>query len=96
MKTVILNVKVITNAKASKIDSIEKVDQQYHIKLRVKEVPEDGKANRAIIELLASHMKIAKSCISFISGLTSKIKRLQAVTDKDFPPLKNSQNNLNL
>ncbi len=40
----------------------------------VKEPPEDGKANEAIVRVLAKHFKVPKSQVRIISGQTSKKK----------------------
>ncbi len=40
-------------------------------------VPEDGKANKALIALLSKTVKIPKSSIKFISGETSRKKILR-------------------
>jgi uncharacterized protein (TIGR00251 family) len=36
--------------------------------------PEKGKANERLIELLAEHFGVAKSCIKIVSGHTSRSK----------------------
>ena len=45
--------------------------------VKVKERPVEGKANKAVIALLAKKLKIAKSCIEIISGKGSKLKRVK-------------------
>ncbi|MBP5284610.1 MAG: DUF167 domain-containing protein [Kiritimatiellae bacterium] len=45
--------------------------------LRIRSAPVDGKANREIVELLADTLGVAKSRISFVSGETSKTKRVK-------------------
>lgn len=47
------------------------------LKVQVTTVPEKGKANKALIELLAKHWKIPKSAITIIRGETSRIKTLE-------------------
>jgi len=42
--------------------------------VRVKEPAKEGKANLAVIELLAQHFGIPKSQVSIVSGLRSKSK----------------------
>ena len=42
--------------------------------VRVKAMPQDGKANEAVIELLAKHFKVAKSNVKIVTGLTSRNK----------------------
>ena len=46
------------------------------LKVSVRAVREKGKANSALIELLAAHFGIAKSRIEIEAGTTSKIKRI--------------------
>ena len=48
---------------------------------RVAAPPIDGAANKALIKLLAKTCGVAKSRIRFISGETSRIKRLQIEGD---------------
>jgi len=38
--------------------------------------PEGGKANEAVVELLAKTLKVPKSSISIVSGQNSRLKRL--------------------
>jgi len=40
----------------------------------VRELPEDGKANKAVIEALAKYYDIPKSLVELKSGATSKYK----------------------
>ena len=47
------------------------------LKIRVAAPPEGGKANEAIIKLLASTLGIKRSRISIISGLASAEKTIQ-------------------
>tara|TARA_R110002124_G_scaffold19608_1_gene78316 strand:+ start:1795 stop:2118 length:324 start_codon:yes stop_codon:yes gene_type:complete len=46
------------------------------LKLAVTDVPEDGKANKAVIKLLSKSFGIAKSDIEILSGETSRVKKL--------------------
>ncbi|MDR2419871.1 MAG: DUF167 domain-containing protein [Puniceicoccales bacterium] len=47
------------------------------LKLKVQAVPEDGRANKAVIEVLASHWGIPKRSIIILSGEKSRQKRIQ-------------------
>lgn len=64
----------------SSIDSIMGVesrdDGKQHLAIRLRAVPEDGKANKALIKFLAKQWKIPPSCISLRSGATSRYKQL--------------------
>lgn len=49
------------------------------IKVKVHEVPENGKANKAIIELFSKTFKISKGSIEIVRGLTSSNKLMRIV-----------------
>lgn len=51
------------------------------LKIAVNAVPEDGKANRALIEFLANEWGLPKSALSLLSGDTSRQKTILAETD---------------
>jgi len=56
-------------------------DGNCHIKARVRAAPEGGKANAALIAMLADRLGIAKSAISLASAATSRQKRLKVEGD---------------
>lgn len=60
----------------SRKNSIEWIDEDT-LKVSVTAVPEDGKANKAVIELLADEIKLPKSQIEIVRGLTTKIKHVK-------------------
>lgn len=62
-----------TNAKERKVKRIDK----QHLAVWVKERPQKGKANKAIIEAVADYLGIPKSGVSILHGQTSKHKVLQ-------------------
>ena len=70
-----INVKVKTNAKENKI---EKIDDKIY-KVLVIESPKEGKANDAIIELLADYFDVSKSNVEIIRGKTSKNKVIEII-----------------
>jgi len=49
-------------------------DDINHYTIYIKELPEKGRANKAIITSLSNHFHIAKSQISILSGLSSRQK----------------------
>ena len=63
------------------------------LKLAVTAAPEKGKANKAVIELLADTLHIHESSIHIISGESSRDKRLmiEGVTPEDIQSLLNLQ-----
>ena len=52
-------------------------DGALHLKARVRAVPEDGKANEALIGLLAKTLSLPKSTFRIASGATSRLKRIE-------------------
>ena len=56
-------------------------DGSEHLKARVRAVPEDGKANTALIALLAKTLAVPKSAIRLASGATARLKRIEITGD---------------
>jgi len=66
------------NAGRDALDGVETAsDGDACLKARVTAVPEEGKANKALIALLAKTLKIPKSSISILTGETSRKKILR-------------------
>jgi uncharacterized protein (TIGR00251 family) len=57
-------------------NEIEKVEEG-RLKIKVTVPPEGGKANKAIIEILAKALKVPKSSIEIKRGTTSRIKTIE-------------------
>lgn len=51
------------------------------IQARVRAVPEDGRANTALTELIAAEIGTAKSAVTVASGHTSRLKSLHISGD---------------
>ncbi len=79
-----LSVKLTPNAGRDGLDGAETTaDGETLLKARVTAVPEKGKANKALIELLAKSLKLPKSSISVISGDTARKKILRIDGDTE-------------
>ncbi|WP_019220738.1 DUF167 domain-containing protein [Bartonella senegalensis] len=75
--SVILFVYLIPKASVDKIMGIEcKDDGRRHLVIRLRAIPENGKANKALIKFLAKQWRIPSSYISLKSGGTSRYKQL--------------------
>lgn len=48
-----------------------------HFEVWVREIPEDGKANKAIIQMLSQHLKLPQSSFFIKSGHRSKNKMIE-------------------
>ncbi|MDB5522672.1 MAG: hypothetical protein JWM58_435 [Rhizobium sp.] len=83
-----LTVRLTPNGGRDAIEGIE-VDAggARYLKARVSAVPEDGKANKALVELIAKRLHVAKSSVSFVSGEIARKKILRI--DGDPKDLKN-------
>ena len=57
-------------------ERIEKIDEN-HYSVWVKEPPVKGKANQAIINVLAEYFKIAPSRVKIVSGYASRQKTIE-------------------
>lgn len=67
----VLEVKVIPRSKENALAGFE----HNVLKIRVTEPPEKGKANDAVIALLAKELSLPKRDVTLISGSTSRRKK---------------------
>lgn len=63
--------KVITKSSCNQIS----VDEEM-LKIKIREIPENGKANVAVVDLLHKILKVPKSNIEIVSGKTNSVKRI--------------------
>ncbi len=75
-KVAVLALKVKANAKADKIGEFMIINDKHYLKLFIKSVPEDGKANHSIINFLSKKWKINKNNFEIILGCTNGLKLL--------------------
>lgn len=83
MSSVVFSIKVTPK---SRENCIYKRDEHGILNIRVTAPPEDGKANEAVIKVLAQAFKISKSNISILRGLSSrqKVISIREWTDEQF------------
>lgn len=67
-------VRVTPKAKRAQIQKAVAEDGSVFYKIYITEVPEDGKANKAVIKALSKALKISKSSLSISHGLTCRDK----------------------
>ncbi|MBN2585095.1 DUF167 domain-containing protein [Patescibacteria group bacterium] len=67
-----IKARVIPKAKQNKVEA---TPEGYRIRVTV--APEDGKANEAVIKLLAKHLGVAKSKLRVVKGATSRDKLIE-------------------
>ncbi|MGQ9571054.1 MAG: DUF167 domain-containing protein [Thermodesulfovibrionales bacterium] len=70
------NIKFSVRAKPNmKEEKIEKVGDVFNI--YVKELAKEGKANKAVIELVSEYFNVTKSKIVILSGVKSRYKTIE-------------------
>ncbi len=73
-----LRIKVIPNSNTNEIKEIMTDDSgEETIKIKIKAIPEKGKANTELIKFLSKELEIKKSNISILSGKTDRIKLIK-------------------
>lgn len=78
----LLAVRVTPNAGVDRIEGIERRDDgRAVLRLRVAAVPDKGKANAAVIALLAARLEVPKSAISVVAGETARLKTVALAGD---------------
>jgi uncharacterized protein (TIGR00251 family) len=70
---IIISVTVRPNAATSGLVQVS----QAEYKVSVRAVPEKGKANQAVIELLADHFGVTKSAVTILRGKSAKKKLIR-------------------
>jgi len=82
MNQIEIVVKVIPKASSNEIVGWE----NDCLKIRLKAVPDKGKANQELIRFLADICNVRQSDITILSGLTSRLKRIRITSYKDGLP----------
>ena len=75
-----ISIKVITHAKKNEVvgDEIDLLGARI-LRVKINQPPEDGKANKALIELLANYFQIKKNSIIIIAGEKSTHKIIEII-----------------
>ena len=72
-----LTVKVTPKASSNRLKIEYQADGTFFIRVYVTVVPEDGKANDAVIGLLAKEFDLPKSALTILHGLKTRQKVIQ-------------------
>lgn len=79
-----VRIRLTPSGRAVCIDGLmQNVDDKWVLKATVTKAPEGGKANQALIKLLAKEWKLAKSTIEVLKGDTNRNKVLHITGDAD-------------
>jgi uncharacterized protein (TIGR00251 family) len=68
---------VIRVKPGSRKGPLVELNSEGDLTIYVQERAVDGKANEAVIKLLAKHLGVARSRVELISGATSRVKRFR-------------------
>ena len=73
-----ISVKVITYAKKNEVvsDDVDLFGARI-LRIKISQPPEDGKANKVLIELIAEYLNIKKNAITIIAGEKSTHKIIE-------------------
>jgi hypothetical protein len=80
---IVLAMRLTPRAARDSIDGVKESPDGSYIQARVRAVPEDGKANAALIELLAREIGVAKSTVTVTAGHTHRLKSLLVAGDRE-------------
>lgn len=72
-----ISVHVKLKSKEEKVEQVKVqklTGEEIQYQVSVKELPVDGKANEAVIRVLADHFKVSKSQVRIVAGGTSREK----------------------
>ena len=79
----LLAVRLTPKASVDRLQAIAQDAQgARHLKIQVTAVPEDGKANKALIKLLSKALKCPKTSLSIVSGTTDRTKDIALSGDR--------------
>lgn len=73
MPDIIVEVQVRAGARERSLQD----DGAGSIKIKTPVAPEKGKANKDVVDMLAEHFKVPKSCVVLLRGETSSKKRFK-------------------
>lgn len=76
LKKKTVSVTVVPKASANKVVT-EVKDEETSYRIYVTTVPEDGKANKEVIKLLAKELGVSKSSLTILRGQTSRQKIIE-------------------
>lgn len=87
-----ISFRVIPGSKQNKIIGLSQGINGHQIKIQVTAAPEAGKANTAVLKLLAKHWHVPKSCLKIVRGETARDKIIDV--DDDYEHIQNWLDNL--
>ena len=59
------------------VGGLFQAQDKAYLQARVRSVPEDGRANQALIELLSEELGVPRSTLSLVAGHTARLKTVR-------------------
>jgi uncharacterized protein YggU (UPF0235/DUF167 family) len=78
---VLIAIRLTPRASRDGIDGLKDSSHGPHIQARVRAVPEDDRANVALVELVAREIGVPKSTVSIVAGQTRRLKSVHVAGD---------------
>ncbi len=79
---VLLSLRVTPNASADRIEGVESRDDgSVVLRVRVRAVPDRGKANAAVVALIARSLGVPRGAVTLVAGETARLKTLRVAGD---------------
>jgi uncharacterized protein YggU (UPF0235/DUF167 family) len=79
---VTLRLRVTPNAGRDAIDGVEtRADGETVLRLRVRQAPDKGRANAAVVALIAGALAVPKSRVTLLAGATARLKTFAVAGD---------------
>ncbi|MCD7058345.1 DUF167 family protein [Pelagibacterium xiamenense] len=80
---VLVFVRVTPNASQDAIEGIElRADGTEVLKLRTRVIPDKGRANAAVVAILAKALRVPKSALAITAGATARVKTIGVTGDR--------------
>ena len=81
---VLVDIRLTPKSAADRIEGmVTDAAGRAFLKARVRAVPEDGKANAALLKLMAKTIGVPKSAVTLVAGHTSRMKTLRVTGDTE-------------
>ena len=77
IESISLNVFVTPKAGTDAVDGWQEADAGRELRVRVRAVPDEGKANKAVCAVIAKFIRVPKTAVTVEAGTTSRHKRLR-------------------
>ena len=85
----VLHLRVTPNAGADRIEGAERRDDGSEVlRLRVAAVPDRGRANAAVLALLAKTLGLPKSALTLTAGDTARLKTVSIAAEPQYLALR--------